>query len=234
MSRAGLISKGVVDGILALLGLTVFAPLMLLIAVLILITDGRPIVFQEYRLGRGQQPFMLYKFRTLAVGLEGPLVAPGDDPRIHPIGRVLRRYHIDELPQLVNVVRGDMSLVGPRPMKPEHGQLVQPMALARLLSVKPGLTGPDALAFIAEDDCLTGHSAPATLYAQYLLPEKVRCQLAYIDQRSFWLDLGWLYRSLRDVFAPTTYQRSLQNLTRLLPTGRPRIQSSRAPIMPDE
>lgn len=234
MSRARLISKGIVDGLLALLGLIVCVPLMLLIAVLILITDGRPIVFQEYRLGRGQQPFMLYKFRTLTVGLEGPLVAPGDDPRIHPIGRVLRRYHLDELPQLINVVRGDMSLVGPRPMKPEHGQLVKSITLARLLSVKPGLTGPDALAFIAEDDCLTGHSAAATLYAHYLLPEKIRCQLAYIDQQSFWLDLGWLYRTLRDVFAPTTYQRSLQNLTRLLPAGRSRTQSSTAPIIPDE
>ncbi|MEJ6591497.1 MAG: sugar transferase [SAR86 cluster bacterium] len=233
MSRVGTISKGLVDRIFACLGLIVFAPLMLLIAVLILITDGRPIVFQEYRLGRSRQPFMLYKFRSLAVGLAGPLVAPGDDPRIHPIGRVLRRYHLDELPQLINVVRGDMSLVGPRPMKPEHGQLVQPVTLARLLSVKPGLTGPDALAFIAEDDCLTGYSTAATLYAHYLLPEKIRCQLAYIDQQSFWLDLAWLYRTLRDVFAPTTYQRSLQNLTELLPAGRSRTQSSAAPIIPD-
>ena len=229
MKRAGdLIAAAV---LLALLALP-----MAILALALRLREGPGVLFRQTRMGRQAVPFTILKFRTMrhAQAGEAEITAGDQDARISGLGKTLRKYRLDEWPQLWNVLRGDMSLVGPRPMKPEHGQLVQPMALARLLSVKPGLTGPDALAFIAEDDCLTGHSAPATLYAQYLLPEKIRCQLAYIDQRSFWLDLGWLYRSLRDVFAPTTYQRSLQNLTRLLPTGRSRIQSSRAPIMPDE
>lgn len=226
MNRAEAFSKRIIDVSLSSIGLLLLTPLMLIIAVIIKATEGGPVIFREYRLGLSQQLFLIYKFGTLATGIEGPPVAPGDDPRIHTVGHLLRRYHLDELPQLVNVLRGEMSLVGPRPMKPSHGQLVQPRVLSQLLSVKPGLTGADALAFIAEDDCLTGHPAASTLYAHYLLPEKIRYQLQYIHQQSLWLDLSLLYRTLRDGFSADTYQRSLLQLSRLLPANRSPLTST--------
>lgn len=215
--QAGL--KRVMDLLGATLGLLLFSPLMFLIAMILRLSAGAPVLYQETRIGRHQTPFALYKFRSMKLDgdASSSTVAASDDPRVHALGRFLRGSHLDELPQLCNVLRGDMSLVGPRPYKPEHFDHLSDTEKRLIVSVRPGVTGTDALHFIAEDSALIGQNDPERLYLKFFLPEKARLQCLYVQSRSIGLDLRILAQTLAQWFSGRARRESIHSLHRLLP-----------------
>jgi lipopolysaccharide/colanic/teichoic acid biosynthesis glycosyltransferase len=149
------------------------------------------------RVGRHGRRFEVYKFRTMVDGADrlAANVSPDGDPRVTRVGRVLRAWYLDELPQLLNVLKGDMNLVGPRPETPEYVALYTP-AERRVLEVKPGLAGPSTLGFMDEADRLAGVEDPAAHYASVLVHERVRLDLEYLERRSLGYDIGLLFRQV--------------------------------------
>lgn len=157
----------------------VTSPLWVPASIAIALCDGRPVLYPAKRVGVGGKPFVMYKFRTMREG-EGPAVTAGDDRRITRLGRVLRATKIDELPQLWNVVRGDMRLVGPRPEDPRFVRLYTDRQ-RRVLTVPPGITGAGALAFRHEEAMLAAEEDMATAYVEKILPQKLELELAWLE-----------------------------------------------------
>ena len=190
-------SRTLFDRGLAAIALLVLAPVLAVVALLVRVTSPGPVIFRQVRVGRGGHPFHIYKFRTMAhTGATGSgQVSPSGDPRVTRVGRVLRAWYLDELPQLVNVLKGDMGLVGPRPETPEFVALYTP-AERRVLSVRPGLAGPSTLGFMDESARLAGCEDPLELYRTVLLHERVHLDLRYLDDRSFGYDLRLLLRQV--------------------------------------
>ena len=170
-------------------GLLVSAPLLGALAVAIKLGDGGPVLYRGERVGLGQCRFRMLKFRTMSVNAErtGVSSTSADDPRVTEIGVFLRRYKLDELPQLINVLNGEMSLVGPRPQVP---WAVDRYTLdeQRLLSVRPGITDYASVRFRDEGDILRGSSNPDRDYLEKIAPEKIRLGLVYVDTRSLVVD----------------------------------------------
>jgi lipopolysaccharide/colanic/teichoic acid biosynthesis glycosyltransferase len=191
--RAGL--KRAFDLIVAAVALLVLLPVLLFIAVLVVVDSGSPVLFRQTRIGRGGRRFRILKFRTMVRDAESRSanVSPSGDARVTRFGRVLRRWYLDELPQLINVVRGEMSLVGPRPETPEFVDLLEPDEL-RLLDVRPGLVGPATLQFMDEAERLAGVDDPEEYYRTTLVHERTRADLAYLDLQSFGYDVRLLCR----------------------------------------
>ncbi len=185
------------DRIVAGAALLVLSPLLLVIAVSVWTTSPGPVLFRQVRIGRDGQPFKICKFRTMAhTGLSGSAeVSPTGDPRVTTVGRVLRDWYLDELPQLINVLRGEMGLVGPRPETPEFVALYSDSE-RRVLSVRPGLAGPSTLGFMNEADRLAGFDDPARYYRDVLLHERVLLDLSYLERRSFGYDVRLLLRQV--------------------------------------
>lgn len=159
--------------------------------------DRGPFLYRAPRVGRGGVTFSLLKVRTMAQGSGGPRVTRAGDPRVTPLGRILRRYRIDELPQLVNVVRGEMSLVGPRPEDPRYVDWSDPVH-RRVFTATPGITGLAQLAFHDEAALLTGPEAEE-LYRSIVLPAKLALDLEYLERRSMGLDLRILARTVATI-----------------------------------
>lgn len=170
---------------------------MLCMVMIILIGSGRPALFRQTRMGRNGHPFTIFKFRTMRAPNHGDAaVTAGDgDFRITRVGAVLRRYRMDEWPQLWNVLQGTMSMVGPRPEVPEFVDLNNPDWCC-VLSVRPGITGPDALAFRNEGERLAQAKNAEQFYRKEILPEKLRIQMDYAQNRSLSGDLVILFRTL--------------------------------------
>lgn len=181
------------DFTVALLALILFTPLFLMVAIAIKATSTGAIFYRARRLGRGGKPFTLYKFRTMKPDKAGPRITRRDDPRITKLGRFLRRTKIDEIPQLLNVVRGDMALVGPRPEDASYLQYYSPEEM-RVLSVRPGITSPVSLRFRNEEELLDG-AEWHDKYVNVVLHEKLQGELEYLERRTFWSDLGVLLRT---------------------------------------
>ena len=177
--------------------LVLLGPPLLALGLVLLLSQGRPVLFRQSRIGRNGVPFDILKFRTMRSPQPGEAqVTAGDaDVRITPIGAALRRRRIDELPQLWNVLRGDMSLVGPRPEVPRFVEPNDPIWQA-VLSVRPGITGPDALAFRNEGEALANSTDPEAHYREVLLPAKLQIQAQYAAERSLLGDLRILFRTL--------------------------------------
>jgi lipopolysaccharide/colanic/teichoic acid biosynthesis glycosyltransferase len=213
--------KRAMDLLLSIAGVLLLLPLLLAIALAILLLDGRPVIFAERRMGYGLTLFTLYKFRTLNESNLSSSVATSDDPRLTVSGGFLRRWHLDELLQLANVIRGEMSLVGPRPMKPSHAKTLPEETLSILLSVKPGLTGPASLMFMAEDNALSGYEDVESLYLTYVLPAKAACQLEYVHNYSLLLDLKLIMQTMRDILSARAYAVSQEKVRSLLPPAAP-------------
>jgi lipopolysaccharide/colanic/teichoic acid biosynthesis glycosyltransferase len=184
----------VIDAVLSFVALIVLAPLVGVLALLVVILDGAPVFFRQSRVGRWGRPFTLFKFRSMRAG-PGTLVTVNGDPRITPLGRLLRRSKLDELPQLWNVLRGDMSLVGPRP---EVSRFVAewPEAYARIGGLRPGLTDLASLALADEEQVLAVHAADAHFYEDRLLPRKIALARVYRRWRSVPLDVAILTATL--------------------------------------
>jgi lipopolysaccharide/colanic/teichoic acid biosynthesis glycosyltransferase len=209
--------KRAMDVLLSILGMLLLLPLLLAIALVILLLDGRPVFFSERRMGYRRNLFTLYKFRTLNESARSSSVATSDDPRLTVSGGFLRRWHLDELPQLASVFRGEMSLVGPRPMKPLHADTLPGETVSYLLSVKPGLTGPASLMFMAEDSALAGYADVESLYLRYILPAKAACQMEYLHNCSLLLDLKLILQTMRDLLSARAYAVSRERVRSLLP-----------------
>ena len=186
------------DLVVASLGLVVFAPLMLLLAVAIKLDSPGPVFFRQERVGRGGRTFRIHKFRTMHLAAErrGQLTV-GNDDRITRVGRWIRARRFDELPQLIDVLKGDMSIVGPRPEVPRYVALYPPEARAKVLSVRPGITDPAALAFRDEARLLAEAADPEREYIQVIMPTKLRHAIAYADRATLWTDLRLILRTMK-------------------------------------
>jgi len=171
--------------------LLIFSPLLLGIALLIKRRSPGPVFFRQVRVGRGDRLFLIYKFRTMTVDADqnGPQITSSDDSRVTPLGRFLRNTKLDELPQLINVVKGDMSLVGPRPQVPRFVDEFRPDHRSIVLAVRPGITGPTQLTFRHEERLLEGQPDPEQYYIERLLPIKCAMDAEYVRQRCWSYDL---------------------------------------------
>ncbi len=185
--------KYLFDRICALLGLIVVSPLLLVVAVLIKVRmpDG-PILYTQKRVGKDGKLFTIYKFRTMRVGTDQSSVSVAGESRITSLGEKLRRYKIDELPELWNVLIGDMSFVGPRPDVPGYADCLTGDD-RRILYLRPGITGPASLKYRNEEYLLAQQPNPQAYNDQVLFPDKVRLNKYYLDHYSFAKDLQMIF-----------------------------------------
>jgi lipopolysaccharide/colanic/teichoic acid biosynthesis glycosyltransferase len=183
----------------ALGGLVMLSPLLAAAAGLVKLGSPGPAIYRGVRVGRNGRTFEILKLRTMRSGADthGPAVTIAADARITPVGRFLRRTKFDEVPQLVNVLRGDMSLVGPRPEHPDFVKLYSDDQ-RRVLSVRPGLTSPAALAYINEEEMLAGGD-PVADYVTTIMPQKLALDLDYVQTATFAGDLKIIGQTLASV-----------------------------------
>lgn len=178
----------------ALIGLILAAPILLICACLVRLTSRGTILFCQQRIGRGGKPFKLYKLRTMRAA-KGSLITAASDPRITRVGRILRKTKLDELPELWNVLRGDMSLVGPRPEVPEYVDLENPL-WREVLQVSPGMTDPVTLKLIDECSILEQVADKDAFYRTILQPYKLRSCIQYLEKRNWRTDFGVIAETL--------------------------------------
>ncbi len=213
--NAGFYARGgkrILDIVLAIFGLIFLAPILILIACAVKLTSRGPILFRQVRVGRGGVSFKIAKFRTMSVGAEtrGPGITIGGDQRITTLGRFLRRYKLDELPQLWNVLAGEMSLVGPRPELPVYVARYSPLQRG-VLALRPGITGADAIAFRDEEELLAAAPDAARRYEDVILPDKLGLSLEYLENISFRRDLEIVIKTLKSVIRATGPRRCSAN-----------------------
>lgn len=191
-------SKRLFDVICAALGLLLLAPVLLLAAAWIKLDSPGPALFRQTRVGRFGVPFTIHKFRTMRVE-PGAAITVGADPRITRSGQVLRQTKLDELPQLWDVLRGAMSLVGPRPELPHYVALYPADLRERVLAVRPGITDPASLAYSHEAELLAAASDPEREYREVILPAKLKLSAGYAARASLATDLRLILATLARV-----------------------------------
>jgi lipopolysaccharide/colanic/teichoic acid biosynthesis glycosyltransferase len=193
--------KRAFDIAIAATGLIALLPVMAVVAVLIKCDSHGPVFFKQRRMGRGFRDFLIYKFRTMKQESEltGRLITIGEDPRITRVGRLLRKTKIDELPQLINVLKGEMSLVGPRPELPRFVELFR-SEYAEILTVRPGITDLASLKYQDEAKLMGQFTNPEEEYVRSILPDKIRLAKEYIDRSSMFFDLSLILRTLPKLF----------------------------------
>lgn len=184
------------DLLISAIGLLLSSPAFAVATVAVKLDTPGPVFFRQKRVGRNGQPFLILKFRSMSVNTTGPAITSASDARITRSGRWLRATKIDELPQLINVIRGDMSVVGPRPEVPAYVALWGDEAYREILSMRPGITDPASIAFRRESELLSGSEDPDRLYREEILPKKVRLYREYVAQHSLIGDLRILLRTV--------------------------------------
>tara|TARA_R110000782_G_scaffold110739_1_gene200205 strand:- start:1388 stop:1975 length:588 start_codon:yes stop_codon:yes gene_type:complete len=192
--------KRIFDFLLALIGILFLLPLFLLISVFIKIDSSEPIFYKQIRVGINNKNFELFKFRTMASGSDkkGLITIGNNDSRITKPGAFLRKYKLDELPQLINVLNGDMSLVGPRPEVRKYVSLYTEKQLT-VLTVKPGITDLASIKFSNENELLKGQDDPENFYIEIIMPEKLRLNLEYIEKMNFIYDLKLILMTIKKI-----------------------------------
>ncbi len=195
--------KRIFDRFFSIMGLLLFSPLLILIGIAIKCDSVGPVFYRGVRAGRFGKPFHMIKFRTMVMNAEaiGSASTPDDDGRITRVGRVLRKLKLDELPQLFNVLRGEMSLVGPRPQFPWALENYTEEERT-ILKVRPGITDPASIRFRNEGEILRGSQNPDKDYFAKIHPEKMRLSLKYVNNQSLWLDCKILLQTVCVVFFP--------------------------------
>lgn len=190
--------KRVVDVTVSAFALALLWPLGLVIAAAVTLGDGGPAFFRQERIGRGGRTFRMWKFRTMIVGAErgGRHLTVGRDSRVTRVGAVLRRTKLDELPQLLNVLRGNMSMVGPRPEVPRYVAFYTADERA-VLRLTPGITDPASLRYRDESDELAQSADPERTYIEHVVPEKIRLNLAYAARATWRSDIGVMWATAR-------------------------------------
>lgn len=185
--------KYIFDRVMALIGLLFLWPVLLVVAVLIKIKmPGGPIIFKQKRVGLNGRLFTMYKFRSMTVNHGGSVISVAGESRITPLGAKLRKYKLDELPELWNVLIGDMSFVGPRPDMPEYiNQLNDKQR--DILKLRPGITGPASLKYRDEEELLAKQADPLKYNDEVIFPDKVRINLYYLNHYSFIEDIRMIF-----------------------------------------
>lgn len=185
--------KFIFDRVMAFVGLLLLWPVLLVVGILIKIRmpDG-PVIFRQQRVGRHGRLFTMYKFRSMEAGQEGSSVSVAGESRITPLGAVLRRYKLDELPELWNVLIGDMSFVGPRPDVPGYADELRGEGRA-ILQLRPGITGPASLKYRDEEELLASMPEPKEFNDKVIFPDKVRINLYYLRHYSFASDIKIIF-----------------------------------------
>lgn len=194
-----MMGKRFFDVLVASLALMLLAPLLLVVAIIVKLDSPGPVFFRQERVGRHGTLFRIHKFRTMQHRPTEPglLLTVGADERITRSGRWLRRTRLDELPQLIDVLAGSMSVVGPRPDVPRYTAHYPPALRERALAVRPGITDPASLAFIDEAELLARAADPEREYIEVILPRKVRCAADYAERATLLTDLAVLLRTVR-------------------------------------
>lgn len=195
--------KRVFDIVMSIVGLILLSPLMAMTAILIKIDSKGTVIYRQERIGKGFAPFTLLKFRTMVTDADkcGPALTTSCDKRITGVGRLLRKTKLDELPQLYNVLRGDMSFVGPRP---EVGKYVYMFKddFERILSVRPGITDYAAIEYRHEEEVLSGSADPEAMYMKEVLPAKIRLYMRYINSSGMLSDIIIIMRTIKAILMP--------------------------------
>ncbi len=189
--------KRALDVALSLAGIVVLSPVLICCAAAIKLDSPGPVFYRQVRVGRGGKTFRIYKLRTMKDGADrrGPEITVGGDARITRVGRVLRKYKLDELAQLFNVLLGDMSFVGPRPEVPRYVKLYSD-AQRKVLLVRPGITDTASIAYRNENDLLATSADPERTYVEEVMPAKLELGRQYIEQFSLWGDLRLIWETV--------------------------------------
>ncbi len=192
--------KRIADILLSFTGLIILLPFFLIIALFIILSNGFPVFYVQKRVGRYDVDFGLIKFRTMKKNADktGLLTVGGRDPRITSVGYYLRKYKIDELPQLINVLFGSMSLVGPRPEVRKYVEMYT-AAQREVLMVKPGITDYASLLYFEENELLAASSDPEQIYIKEIMPAKLELNKKYISQMGFGTDLKIIFKTLKRI-----------------------------------
>ena len=181
--------KFLFDRVISFISILILLPIFIICSILILLKmPGGPIFFKQKRVGRNGKLFTMYKFRTMIVDHNGNSISVKGESRITPLGAKLRKYKIDELPELWNVLIGDMSFVGPRPDVPGYADMLTGEE-RKILELRPGITGPASLKYKNEEEILAKQDDPIRYNNEVIYPDKVRINLNYMKHQSFWLDI---------------------------------------------
>jgi lipopolysaccharide/colanic/teichoic acid biosynthesis glycosyltransferase len=210
--------KRVFDLVCSVVGLVVFSPLLIAVAAWVKLDSPGPVFYRGQRAGRGNKPFGIYKFRSMVVNADkiGGSSTSGEDPRVTRSGRFIRRYKLDELSQLINVLKGNMSLVGPRPEILSYTSKYEGKYL-EILSVRPGITDWASIWNADEGGVLAGARDPDRAYEILIQPTKLELQLRYVSERTFWQDLKIIAYTIRRIVDPSFSPRELATVPALRP-----------------
>jgi lipopolysaccharide/colanic/teichoic acid biosynthesis glycosyltransferase len=192
--------KRIFDALIAIIVMVVLSPILLICAIALRLDSPGPILFRQRRVGQYGKTFRIFKFRTMIDRRRkhGPNLTASGDARVTRVGKILRKTKLDEMPQLLNVLRGEMSLVGPRPEVPEYTMQYTP-AEWNVLAVRPGITGPASLAYIDEERLLASATDPEEFYVTTIMRQKLQLDLAYCRKVSFWEDTKIILRTAASV-----------------------------------
>lgn len=191
-----MVLKYIFDRTASFVGLLLLWPLLLVVAVLIRIKmPGGPVIFKQQRVGRHGKLFTMYKFRTMTVLHSGSSVSVAGESRITPLGAVLRKYKLDEVPELWNVLKGEMSFVGPRPDVPGYADKLQGEDRL-ILELRPGITGPASLKYANEEEILAKVADPVAYNDNVIFPDKVKINLAYYHNHTFFGDIKLIFQTI--------------------------------------
>ncbi len=192
--------KRIFDVVASGLGLLVLSPFFLLLAVWIKLDSAGPVFYRQVRVGRYNRNFRLFKFRSMRVGSDkkGLITVGGRDPRVTRSGYFIRKYKLDELPQLINVLLGDMSLVGPRPEVRKYVEMYTSEQL-HVLDVRPGITDMASIRYRNENELLAEAEDPEAYYIREIMPDKLKINLEYVAKHSFWLDMKLIFKTITEV-----------------------------------
>lgn len=183
------------------LGLILLSPLFAILAVWIKADSKGPVFYRQIRVGRNNQDFRLYKFRSMRPDSDklGLITVGGRDPRVTRSGYYIRKYKLDEFPQLINVFIGDMSLVGPRPEVRKYVDMYTPEQM-RVLKVRPGITSLASIRYRNENDILAASEDPDRTYIEQVMPDKLAIDLEYVDRATLWNDIRLIFSTFREIF----------------------------------
>lgn len=188
--------KRIFDIISSGIGLVVLSPLFLVLAIWIRLDSKGPVFYRQVRVGKNNKDFWIFKFRSMREGADmGSLATIGEDARVTRLGSFIRKFKLDELPQLVNVLVGDMSLVGPRPEVRHYVNYWTPEQM-HVLDVRPGITDPASIKFRNESELIAQAEDPEKYYIDVIMQEKIKLYLEYVNNRSFWGDIGLIFKTL--------------------------------------
>jgi lipopolysaccharide/colanic/teichoic acid biosynthesis glycosyltransferase len=192
--------KRLFDIIASGLGLICLSPLFLVLSVWIKLDSAGPVFYRQIRVGRYNRDFRLYKFRSMRVNADkqGLITVGGRDPRVTRSGYYIRKYKLDEFPQLINVLIGDMSLVGPRPEVRKYVELYTPEQM-HVLDVRPGITSLASIRYRNENDILAAAEDPDRCYVEQVMPDKLAIDLEYVNKASLWNDIRLIFSTFKEI-----------------------------------